>query len=183
MISRHVSLTRQQLTLHTPTPLSPHFPMTMAMSSSALGTPTSKSTCCFYAFPPCSSKVCSAPAIKAWKEQNTRDHNGRRCRIPGFCVAMHLSYREPLATSIHQVLKLFAVADKLDVQCALQSLRVSLTQLLVAEHIPLPSWALWFVTGSKKPRKPLPCVIILRTFVNPHLKSWLMSAQSNIWSC
>ncbi|KAF9508670.1 hypothetical protein BS47DRAFT_1415667 [Hydnum rufescens UP504] len=45
-------------------------------------------------------------------------------------------------TSIEQAQKLFAIAEKLDVQCVLEPLRVSLTQLLAAEPIPLRSWAI-----------------------------------------
>jgi len=50
--------------------------------------------------------------------------------------------KRPEVTSLEEAMKLFEVADKLDVECVIGSVRGSLDRLLTVEPNPLRSWAI-----------------------------------------
>jgi BTB/POZ domain len=61
--------------------------------------------------------------------------------------------KRPQATSIEQAQQIFEIADKLEVECVFEAVRISLTQLLAAEPDPLRSWAIAVRYGLEEARR------------------------------
>ncbi|KAF9508674.1 hypothetical protein BS47DRAFT_1350143, partial [Hydnum rufescens UP504] len=61
--------------------------------------------------------------------------------------------KRPQATSIEQAQQIFEIADKLEIECVIEAVRVSLTQLLAAEPNPLRSWAVATRYGLEDARR------------------------------
>ncbi|KAF9517599.1 hypothetical protein BS47DRAFT_1359402 [Hydnum rufescens UP504] len=79
----------------------------------------------------------------------------------------------PVISSITHAQELFEVAQKFDVDCALQLLRASLTQLVVVESDPLRAWAIAVRYGLKE-AEDAASLRFTPYWVITHLQSWSM---------